>query len=610
MVLLVLAFFIAGVVPFNFGGLELWGMLGLVVLAALAAAIALFQPLQHNDVPRWRNPTVWYVGFLVLVALSFATTKAPVITADHAALALIGFLLFFAFRTIESERDRKRIFLALVLAGVVVALWSLWRYFSVGTISRILGPFRNPDGLGPALLVPLFVSFGWSVMTHGRRRIVPGIVAFVLLFTFALTACVAALLGLLGALLIGWLVLRPRVRPRTIAAATLVLIALVLALFVVRAMLFRTTSITNITSFPKNAASISFFHRVEYARTSLRMANAHPLTGVGFGTWADHATLYQHDISERSARAHGLVPQYLGELGYPGAFAFVGLLIFTLSLVWRRTRSGTALEKNAAVGVTALAIAACIDIGWLFPANLALFWIVAGILVSPSTVPMTNLGLQRFYRVTLGSFTVALLLFQAARWTSSYLAQQADAAAGKKNWYDMVASANLAMRFLPNPVEETRLAYLYYINGRGEERTTMQSWAKRALRHNPQASQTYVLLDRIAVENKDVAATERSTRDGLAIDPHFTPELAIDLARLLLDAQRNAEARDVAATMLANIGNVPNIAEASSLLAYQAAIAEVRLGDLAAARDHLTFSIATDPKNEDAAKYFKEHFPD
>lgn len=608
--LIAFAFLATGVVPFNFGGLELWGLLGLVALSVLATVVALFQPLQHNDVPQWRNPTVWYVGFLALIALSFAFTKAPVITADHALLAFLGFLLFFAYRILGERIDRERLFLALILAGTVITVWSLWRYVDMGTVSRILGPFRNPDGLGPALLVPLALAVGWLRSRSGRGRILPGIVAALLLFAFALTACVAALLGILGALVLGWLVLRPRIRPRTVGLVLVGVAVLAGALFVTRALLLDTSDITAITAFPRNAAAGSFRFRTEYALTSLRMTNAHPWTGVGFGTWADHATLHQRDLGERSARAHGLLPQYLGELGYPGGLAFLGLLATTLILVWRSVRSGTPFEKAGAVGATALAFAACIDIGWLYPSNIALFWIVAGALVVPSTVRMTQARLQRFYRVTLAVFASATLLYQAARWTSTYLEQEANKAAGKKDWYGMVANASLAMRFLPNPVQETALAYLYYQNGRGEERTVMKEWAERALRHNPQASQTYVLLDRIAVENKDLVAAERFMRDGLAVDPHFTPELAIDLARLLLDAQRNAEARDIASTMIANIGAVPNAGPAMSLLAYQAAIAEVRLGDRNAALAHLDFAIAKDPENTDAAAFRTANFPD
>jgi hypothetical protein len=341
------------------------------------------------------------------------------------------------------------------------------------------------------------------------------------------------------------------------------------------------------------------------------MVADHPLLGTGLNTWAEYFPRYQRSLRERSELAHGTATQYAGEMGIVGVVAFLFTFGAVLLALLGAARRRSLLAPSSFTGLLALALASMVDISWFYPAVLCSFWFFSGTYLHTESVEMSTKRLIRGYRTGMTLLALLLLFYGFTRMVTSYFVDAADrSGAKKKDFIDTIASAELAMRVLPTPSEELRMTILLYTNGWSPpDRAEAKAWAERTLRHNPWQPATYLLLGRIAKDEKDNARAEEYFRDGLEKDPHFVPDLAVELAALYLEAGRYAETRDLASAQLHRTGaDVPGGLRSLSRLATTKARAELALGEKESAHSSILLALDHNPANETAKKLLKDEF--
>lgn len=615
----ILAGIAVSVTPFFFGGHYPAGRIILFLCAGFALLLAIKDGLRIIRLSWWKNPDVWFLAFLLVSAASFFITRSPLVTRDAFADILVWWAFFVAGRAIRSSHDRS-LFIGFLLVGTfVLSVWSLVAHFTYDIpLTRTYGPFRNSDGLGPSLLIPMVTA--WALVWMVRRpwiRVFAFCNAFILTGTLVLTSSVSAGAGIVIAGILGLVLLRPRVRFRTVSFALLVFMFAIGSAFAFRALQAKqanpdAASFASVQEFTGVGAASSFSQRWRFIRSSLAMAAAAPLTGQGLGMWNAYFTQFQRSVVDRTGLAHGLVPQFLGELGWPGLVVWTGVLASTILCAFRSAqRHNTTFLTAGAIGLAALAVAGSIDIPWFYPSITGTFWLLAGMTVAPLTDEPVPKKQQRIVSATATLIAIVLIFFGVIRFMSSTLTAQAEQAGNRKDWIDAYATAGLALRMLPNHEEELRIMFLLNFNKRlPNEKEDAKRVTERVLRRNPLQPAAYLQRGTIAREEGDLSAAESFYREGLRIDPFFTPNLSVELAKLLIAQKQFAEGKAVALRALAETsGNLPNGNQSLSVLAEAAGVAELFLGERDAAKQHIEEALRLDPENANARTIFEKEFP-
>lgn len=603
-----------GASPFFFGGADYWGRAILLWGIAFILMLWAFTRLRRGSDRRWwLRSELWFVLFLAFAGLSLALSQAFRAGLENFVLLIAGAALFFAGRSLDNQKLQRRFFAALVLAGVALVLWSLWFFLAKDqTTTRLFGPLKNSDGLGAALLLPMTIAVGF--LRSARRRtawIFSGSATLILGVGLALTTAVSALLGLVLALLCAWPFVRPRFSRRSLLVACALLALVVAGSAILRSTRRANPQAADTIGINQVAAVSSFNQRWAFVRTSLAMAGDRPFIGVGLGLWSDYFPKYQKSLLERSELAHGLLPQYVAEIGWPG-LAFFLLLLASIAREFFQTlrNRATPLTTAAVIGCAALLVAGLIDISWFYPSSFLAFWFVAGSLLTGSTSVVQGRFATGIWR--LAAVTIALLLagWGSIRFVTSYWTAAADASAQHGDRIDALSTAKLAMNLVPTPSEELKLSGIKLMYSFGpDDKAELREWAARTHRHNPLQPATSLLLGRIARADGDAGLAEQRYREGLGLDEHFVPDLAVDLAELLEKNGRFDEAIALADSQIGRTGfDVPLRARSLGQLAVTKARAELALKKTDDAHASLLQAVGLDPSNADAALLLKDRF--
>ncbi|MBI3956465.1 MAG: O-antigen ligase family protein [Candidatus Kerfeldbacteria bacterium] len=597
-----------------FGGAGFWGRLLLFAAFGLASLLWLLVTPRRLTMRWWKNPDLWFLAYLALAAIGTLLSPALKKGLEEASILVVALLAFQLGRAFSAQ-DRRRFALLLVAGGVALAVWSLWLWISEGFLSsRVYGPFKNPDGLGPALIIPLLLGIGFLTSATRRwQRALAAIAVVLMAGTLILTAAVSAFAGILLSGIAALILFRPK--PRRVAAGALFTIILViLAAAAVRLIPPLQSRVAGLTGLGATGAAASFRQRVSFVRSSLAMARDHPVFGVGLGVWSDYFPRYQRSLLERTELAHGTLPTVLAELGILGVVAFLALLLSlfgALLRAWQGAGRSDPLLPFASTGLAAAAIAGGVDVPWFYPGMVLLFWFTAGAFLNPIATPIENTVPRRRHRALAALLAVVVLGYGGLRFATSYYVDAADRAAQPdRDFIDALATAELAMGLFPTPSEELKMSIVMLTKSWSPaDHETLLRWADTTLRDNPLQPAAYLLRGRLAANDGDRGQAERLFLKGLEMDPHFVPDLAADLAALYLADGRNADARGLAAAQLDRTGlDVPERNRSLATIADIKARAELALGERDAAKRSLEQALTFQPENEDAKKLLETEF--
>ncbi len=613
---LLLALVVLGIVlmPWSFGGGNPLGRFTVTLMIGAATAVWLFLPVRVMPRPWWQNPDVLFAAFLALGLVSFFLSPVRFSALQELWLLAAAAVMFCVARAFGVPAAFRALATIMVTLGVVLALWSLALFFRFPSDTpRLFGTFKNADGLAAALLLPFTLGIGlWAQAQIRWQRLVFLTATAVLGVTFLLTSAAAAFLGLLAAGLIALVVLRRHIPWKLVSGLIGIVVLAIVVSVAVRALRtpqgqesFRATGL-NLAG-----ARTSFDQRMSFVRSSLAMAADHPLTGVGLGNWNDAFPQYQYSLRERTSLAHGLLPQYLGELGWPGLLVFLWLMGSVLVLLWKRSRDADAspLRVASAIGLTALALAGFMDVGWFFPFTLLSFWCIAGSALGDTAVPVLHTARRNALRSAVVLLGLFVLGWGLLRFVTTRLVTQAQNAARAQDAQDALGTADLALQLFPSPKEETTLLTMQYLAAGERERHTVRLQAERMVQHNPLEPTNYLILGRLERALGNAERAETVVREGLQKDPYWAPSLTVELGRLLLEQQRYDEARRVAVAQLDHTGaDVPDRSITLSKVAEIAGAAVLNLGERKTAEDYLSLALTLDPDNGPARQLFNDAF--
>lgn len=297
--------------------------------------------------------------------------------------ALVYWLIVSQART---RRDLAILALALVAAGVAIALVGGWQYVTDERIitaeeglRRIRGFYGSPNNLGLFLgrALPFGVALAWF-WERGRRWFIlaAAIMAIALVLTFSLGAWIAV-----GASLLLVAALRGRTAFRAALAASGVGF---LALVVAALRIPRIGSHFDLASLSDGSTSVI---RLNVWESALRMIADHPIRGVGLDNFLYY---YQHGYMLPTAwrepdlsHPHNLVFDFWLSLGLPGLVLLGALLARFVELVAARWATSDRFERGLYAGAAgALAdtvVHGLVDNSFFLPDLAVLFWLGFGI---------------------------------------------------------------------------------------------------------------------------------------------------------------------------------------------------------------------------------------
>lgn len=611
---------ILSVSPFFYGGEHYTGKLILYAGVGLAGFFWLFTVPRIIRSAWWRNPDVLLALLLCIAAISVALSPS-LITSLEAYVGLIAMVAIMLFaRSIVSEAHQRLLVRMLVNGGAAMAAFSIGTLIYFANAIRIYAPFKNADGVGTALVVPLILNIGLLANEKGwAKRWYIGTFC-ILMLAFVMASTVSAIIGLCVAAIVWWLALKPqRIEKPVIIGAVIIIAGALIATYGLRqyriqlSPTWQQNPVALLTGFGEFDASNSFYERMSYLATSLHMANNQKLSGVGYGMWSDTFPQYGDPAFNRSALAHSTLFQTIGELGWPGGIAFAALMLAIAVSAIQNTRN---LRQPVFAGIAFAAmagsVAAMMDIAWFYPSTALTAWALIGVALSPAATPVEQKHSRMAVAIGGCILAVGLLAWGILRSTTAYLVAEAERAGNKRQWVDAFATGNLAMRLLPNSPEELRIGLLQDFGANyTHDKATAREYAERIVRHNPVQPAGYLLLGQILAGAGEQGRAEEVLRKGLDQGTHWVPDLAVELSRLLILEERYTEGREVALAMMKNIGRgVPNAEVSQSNLATSAAVAELKLGMRDEARAHLNEALLLNPGNTQASNVLRESFED
>jgi len=442
--------------PLAFGAVEVWSRSVLEAAAFALAGLWLIRIGFGRPAPPALPRPLWVMMALAAAGLSLpwiaSLTLYPRGTLE-ALVAGAAYAAIFALvvSTVRTEREIRRMVLALIVTGFGVALFAiLQKYAGNGKIFGLravreggsaFGPFVNRNHFAGymGMLIPL--SIGYTVAafsnaparggTAGRRFVhrltSEGANRLALLVFMTLIMSVSLVLSfsragivsfLTAVLLIGLILVSGRASKRWVLLPGLLVAALLISLawFGLGPLIDRYQTLLHL---PEDR---SMRGRIVVWTDSLRIAADHPVMGTGLGTFGAvypaYKTLPDPVFYEH---AHNDYVELLAETGGVGLGLSLGLLGTVLGFVlagWRGRRSPSArgLLAGVVTGIAALLIHGFNDFNFHIPANAALFAVLLGLawnLARPA--PSETLPVRpRRLTAAAGLAAVGILLVQTA----------------------------------------------------------------------------------------------------------------------------------------------------------------------------------------------------
>lgn len=393
-------------------------LLARILWAALAGLF-----LARPSWDAWGWPLVAVVVAGVVASLAAGQGSFAVVPVALAALGWMGLRQL-------AEPQRRRLFLGMILGGVIQAMLALAfadpaaRPASFAALEeaagrhKVLGTMGNPGDVGVFLVLPALGALSMAV-TQKRRSLwlLAWVVQFVAMVASQTLSALAAFA--LGAFLVFALLLPPEKRWWAAGGSALAL-ALVFAL--VPSLRLRVAESFRL---PKERG----FQWVASARgaawlSAWHMWQANPIFGVGLGQFPTHYFRYlsRDALAERGkvlglrtgfGEAHNELLQYVAETGLVG----LGLLSASLVWAWRRggPPSGSPLLSAAPV-LGAMGVLALLQFPLHLAALAAQWLVVLALLLPPVKTGVQRLRAGAWLGLGVLAATVLVSWFQWRAW--------------------------------------------------------------------------------------------------------------------------------------------------------------------------------------------------
>ena len=327
-------------------------------------AVWAIRAMLHGTRSLPRSPLLGMIGVLALIALLSAVNSRFHFLSIKAILSTSWFTLFgFLFPLLHGgERGlARRALILLGVSGTVFAIFGIVfiaRHGIMRWTGNAMGrPFFPEHGtysvyLGFALSALLALALA---ARRSLAKLLGFLAAAIVTLAIVLSLARAAFLALAAVLgLTMWYLLRAG-RGRTMLAVVLVGVLVGLSLARFRASNFVELHAASIG----DPGELSNLERISRWLAAWNMARAHPLLGVGYGTYEDN--YYSYRIltlrTQEQFRRMGVHSEYfraLGEMGWLGLIAVVSFLILVFrqgDRAIRRARSPA--ERSMAIGLLA-----------------------------------------------------------------------------------------------------------------------------------------------------------------------------------------------------------------------------------------------------------------
>lgn len=277
----------------------------------------------------WAILVFWVVG---LISLTQARNLSEGVKSLYQIGAGIG-LFFLILNNVQGKKEVNEIILAIVWAGVLACLYSLWENQGIKWSSlrfAYTSTFGNPVFFSQYLSLAIPVSLAMCLQKDSLNllaRAFFALAALLMLVFLVLTRSRGAYLGLAVAFLYGYtlLWLNSSGRLRKILAGLLVVSLLALSLGLIKLAKLKTGLGENIRW--RNLT------RVYVWASAFRMVKDHPVLGVGIGNFKVIYPLYRSDKDReitpkgvKYSQTHNDFLQIWAEMGTLGLACFLGIL--------------------------------------------------------------------------------------------------------------------------------------------------------------------------------------------------------------------------------------------------------------------------------------------
>lgn len=248
-----------------------------------------------------------------------------------------------------SERRQRVLLLILALTPVILVIRGIVHeplLLDISQMRRFGYPSDHPNIVGYLLAMTIPIGLALSASEKGWLRAAALVSCAAQLLALALTYSRGAWLGWAAAMIFLLATLKRR---REVAA---ILIAAALVAMVVTPLQSRFSTLLS----PRSDLSIS--DRVMVIESSLKLALAHPLLGVGYGRDRLREGLKENQLEmRRIAHTHNIYVELVATTGIFGLGAFLWLIVGAFYRAWRQASSGAIENRQVQLGIAAAWIA-------------------------------------------------------------------------------------------------------------------------------------------------------------------------------------------------------------------------------------------------------------
>ena len=356
--------------------------------AVLAVAWLVQMAVLERDPAVSRRNRTWMYLALVLAAWSLCSATwalSPSVALSNGFRLVQGLLLLIiTYAAVRQRRDAILVLGALVVGGLATTAIGFATGASVtynqwgALVPKRFGGFTgDPNELG-AQLIPAVVLCLILAAAPGRRllRVAAAGATLILLAGLAATASRGAALGLAGAFVATPVLVRGIRLRGAIASALGVGVAVLLIVLVNPASIAQ-----RLSSFGGGTG------RSDLWRVAAKMAEDHPLQGVGAGNFPTAAPLYAQTVPVARPDlvytdphvVHNTYLQFFAETGVVGGVAFVLLVLIALSRAREAMRPGEGSDVRVPQAVLLAALGYLIAVFFISAAYEKPLWVLLGI---------------------------------------------------------------------------------------------------------------------------------------------------------------------------------------------------------------------------------------